>query len=71
MAKVEELAEVAEMASSEEPTNRKLINRELTDEKQYEKWKEEVDLESEQERKDDLDAETQRTKSDFNFRENV
>ena len=71
MAKVDELAEVAEMASSEEPTNRKLINIKALNEKQYEKWKEGVDLESEQERKDDFDAETQRTKSDFNFRENV
>ena len=71
MTKVQELAAVAEIASSEEPTNRQQVDRTTSDEKQYAKWKEGVDLESEQDQKDHDDAETQRTKSDFNFRENV
>ena len=47
MDKVDELAEVIEMASSDEPTSRKLVDNAASGEQHLDKWKVGADLESE------------------------
>ena len=70
MAQVEELAEAAELASSEKPINRKVVGQATSGEWHIDNDDKLQDDESEQDRKDDCDAETQRTKSEYNFKDN-
>ena len=71
MAQVEELAEAAELASSEKPINRLVVGQAASGEWYIDNEDKPQDDESEQDRKDDCDAETQRTKSEYNFKENA
>lgn len=71
MAQVEELAEAAELASSEKPVNRKVVGQATSGEWYIDNEDKPQDDESEQDRKGCSDAETQRTKSEYNFKENA